>query len=169
MPTLDIVQELTRAVLCVIDIAFIHQALSRLLNCTPDIRIAAIGLGWSFADTISYRIPFLWMHAFKAEWDWSNIFIGLGASFYLLLATSITHLVWLRGASASKLSSSQKRFATIALVCALTVPPFLEAILRANFPALTWAPHAVTAVVAACSYLVSSGLSRSSTITTTTH
>merc|ERR1719445_406987 len=67
----------------------------KLSHLNPSVRILAVGLGWTLAESCFYLVP-LWLGARGMEFSWEYFGMGLQANIDMLLHMSFIAAVWLR-------------------------------------------------------------------------
>ncbi|KMZ61998.1 Transmembrane protein [Zostera marina] len=99
--SVDLYQELLKAIIGFTDIAGIYFVLTQLThrNISQNHKFQAVGLGWAFADSALHRLLPLWVGARGLEFTWEHILQGLEANANLVLNLSLASLgslMWIR-------------------------------------------------------------------------
>jgi len=115
-------QEVLKSLVNVIELLGVQLTLEgkHLSRYDHHVRVLAVGLGWTFAESlILYLIP-LWMGARGMEFDWQFIQMGVASNINLVIHVSLAGLVWLRGRT--DLNQSSRRVLTPIFVAYLLLP-----------------------------------------------
>mmetsp|Transcript_9863 Transcript_9863/g.16237 ORF Transcript_9863/g.16237 Transcript_9863/m.16237 type:complete len:234 (-) Transcript_9863:175-876(-) len=91
----DLTQEIIKAVSGAADIVGIYLALRKLTAGKPNPKkVLAVGLGWSFGESVLQRLAPIWFGAKGLEFDWSHVRIGIEANLSLILNISFVGIIW---------------------------------------------------------------------------
>jgi len=121
-PTFHLTQELMKTAVNLIEYFGVKMTLEgkHLAKYEHHVRVLAVGLGWTFAESlVLYLIP-LWIGARGMEFEWEYIEMGVASNISLLLHIGFAGLVWLR--TRTDISASAKKILLPAMVTYLVLP-----------------------------------------------
>jgi len=132
-PPFHLTQELMKTAVNVIEYFGVKMTLEgkHLAKYEHHVRVLAVGLGWTFAESlILYLIP-LWMGARGMEFEWEYVEMGVASNISLLLHIGFAGLVWLR--TRTDISQSSKKLLLPALITYLVLPLPLSYLEKVQF------------------------------------
>jgi len=122
IPPFHFTQELMKTAFNLIEyfgVKFVLEG-KHLAKYEHHVRVLAVGLGWTFAESlILYLIP-LWIGARGMEFEWEYIEMGVTSNISLLLHIGFAGMVWLR--TRTDTSPSAKRLLLPAILTYLVLP-----------------------------------------------
>jgi len=128
----------------------------KLSHIGPQLRILAVGLGWTFAESCFYLVP-LWLGARGMEFSWEYIGMGVQANIDMLLHMGFITAVWLR----TRIDLEQKPLLVSYIIIVIhVILPSTKKYMDKELGQNDWQIKAFLLVIGLCSGIVSRYLLR---------